>query len=215
MKYDEGIRNMIIENSGYSYETSRSLSQDLSFSFFEQEMKKRNIEFNVSKSQTLHIIGNDGLYTNLGLLLSDQCEHTLKIALFEGDDKETFRDRKEIKGSLLKQLEEAYQFIDLNNHTKAIFNGLSRTDFRDYPEETIREALLNSIVHRDYSFSGSNLINIYSDRIEFISLGGIVNGLSMKSILMGVSQSRNTALADIFYDMDKNTPTYCVRLRCL
>lgn len=53
----------------------------------------------------------------------------------------------------------------------------------------MREALLNSIVHRDYSFSGSNLINIYDDRIEFVSLGGLVAGLELKSIFLGVSQS--------------------------
>lgn len=76
-----------------------------------------------------------------------------------------------------------------------------RTDTRDYPEEAIREALLNSIVHRDYSFSGSNLINVYEDRIEFVSLGGLVSGLELKSIFLGVSQSRNPNLASVFYRM--------------
>ena len=61
--------------------------------------------------------------------------------------------------------------------------------------------MLNSIVHRDYSFSGSNLINIYDDRIEFVSLGGLVSGLELKSIFLGVSQSRNPDLAAVFYRM--------------
>lgn len=198
---DEGIRKLIIENSGYAYESARSINQDLTFDYFYKEMVKKGVEYDKAKLQTLQIIGTDGLYTNLGLLLSDQCEHSIKIALFEGDDKEIFRDRREIKGSILKQLEETYHFIEMNNHTKAMFNGLTRIDNLDYPQETIREALLNCIVHRDYSFSGSNLINIYNDRIEFISLGSIVSGLSMESILLGVSQSRNTKLADILYRM--------------
>ena len=150
---------------------------------------------------TLKLIGEDGLYTNLALLLSDQCETTTKVALFQGTDKVLFRDRKEFTGSILKQLEDVYQFIDLVNKTKATFSGLDRTDWRDYPEEAVREALLNSIVHRDYSFSGSNLVNVYEDRIEFVSLGGLVSGLELKSIFLGVSQSRNPNLAAVFYRM--------------
>lgn len=56
-------------------------------------------------------------------------------------------------------------------------------------------------MHRDYSFSASTLVNIYDDRIEFVSLGGLVKGLSMDAIYMGVSQSRNPNLAAVFYRM--------------
>lgn len=198
---DEGIREMIIENSGKSFESSRSLKQNLTFETLSTEMKARNIVFGTPQMQTLKLIGEDGLYTNLAYLLSDQCETSTKVALFQGTDKAVFRDRKEFSGSLLKQLEEVYQYIDLNNKTKASFSGLNRIDTRDYPEEAVREALLNSIVHRDYSFSGSNLINIYDDRMEFVSLGGLVPGLELESIFLGVSQSRNPNLAAVFYRM--------------
>ena len=68
-----------------------------------------------------------------------------KSHYFKGRIKELFRDRKEFKGSILKQLEDVYQFIDLVNKTKATFTGLDRTDRREYPEDAIRESLLNSI----------------------------------------------------------------------
>ena len=198
---EEGIREMILQNSGRSFELCRSMNQELTFHTLQTEMKRRSIEIGPSQMRTLKLIGEDGLYTNLALLLSDQCETTTKVALFQGRDKELFRDRKEFKGSILKQLEDVYQFIDLVNKTKATFSGLDRTDRRDYPEEAVREALLNSIVHRDYSFSGSNLVNVYEDRIEFVSLGGLVSGLELKSIFLGVSQSRNPNLAAVFYRM--------------
>lgn len=198
---EEGIREMILQNSGRSFELSRSLNQDLTFEVFKKEMQKRSLELGVSQMRTLKLIGDDGLYTNLALLLSDQCEITTKAAVFQGTDKEIFRDRKEFSGSLFKQLEEVYEFINLNNKTKATFSGLERTDKRDYPEEALRESLLNSIVHRDYALSGGNLINIYEDRIEFVSLGGLVPGLELEAIFLGVSQSRNPALAAIFYRM--------------
>lgn len=198
---DEAIRELIIQTSGKTYETGRSMNQELSFVSFTEKMKERNLNSGESQFRTMHLIGEDGLYTNLALLLSDQCEHTLKMAVFQGTDKAIFRDRKEFSGSILKQLDNIFASIDLYNKTKSTINGLYRTDKRDYDEETLREALLNCIVHRDYSFSGSTLINIYDDRIEFVSLGGLVKGLTMEAIYMGVSQSRNPYLASVFYRM--------------
>lgn len=198
---DEGIREMIIQSSGKSYENGRSMNQNLTFEILSYEMKKRSIEFGSAQMRTLKLTGEDGLYTNLAYLLSDQCETTTKVALFQGTDKAVFRDRKEFTGSVLKQLEDVYQFIDLNNKTKAVFSGLNRLDTRDYPEEAVREALLNCTAHRDYSFSGSSLINIYDDRMEYVSPGGLVPGLELKSIFLGVSQSRNPNLAAVLYRM--------------
>ncbi len=196
---EAGIREMIMETSGKSYEECRSLNQELTFDTLRTEMAARSIEFGPSQMKTLKMIGSDGLYTNLALLLSDQCAHTIKAAIFQGKDNAVFRERKEFSGSLLKQLNEAYQFLDFYNRTEAGFSGLQRTDRRDYPEDAVREALLNSIIHRDYLFSGSTIINLYDDHIEFISLGGLVRGISMEAIFMGISQSRNPNLAAVFY----------------
>lgn len=196
---EEYIRQMIKETDGDSFEKLRSLNQALTFDYANRIFENTNINFGDVQKKTLGIIGEDGLYTNLGLLLSDQCIHTLKIAVFEGKEKGVFKDRKEFKGSLLKQITEAFEYVDLLNKTKATFEGLVRKDERDYPVEAIREALLNAVVHREYSFGASTLINIYEDRIEFLSLGGIVSGLSLEAVMLGVSQSRNEKLANIFY----------------
>lgn len=113
--------------------------------------------------------------------------------------KTVFKERREFSGSLLHQLEDAYEFIDRFNITRAEFKDLDRIDMRDYPSEAIRETLLNAIVHRDYSFSGSTLISIFDDRIEFVTIGGLVKGISLNDILLGVSILRNEHLANIFY----------------
>lgn len=196
---DEGIRRMLVDVTGKSYEAMRSMQQALTFNVLKQHFAQRNLALTEAQMYTLKLIGEDGLYTNLGLLLSEQCEHSLKIAVFQGSSKAVFRDRREFKGSLLQQLYDAYAFIDNFNKTKATFQGLERIDTRDYPSDAVREVLLNCLIHRDYSFSGSTLVNIYDDRIEFISLGGLVAGLKMETIFIGVSQSRNPALAAVFY----------------
>lgn len=196
---ETGILKMIKETDGEIYEEIRSLNQELSFLTVQKEFEEANIKLETTQMKTLHIIGEDGLYSNLGLLLSEQCVHTIKLAIFEGTSKEIFKDRYEFSGSLFKQLREVYSSIDRYNRTSAEFNGLKRIDIREYPITAVREALLNSIVHRDYSFSGSTLISIFDDRIEFVTIGGLVKGISKDDILLGVSILRNKNLADIFY----------------
>ena len=196
---ETAILNMIRETAGDNYEDARSLNQQLTFNQAEKHFAQKNISFGEQQKRTLKLIGDDKTYTNLALLLSDQCVHTIKFAVFEGTTKTTFKDRKEFSGSILKQLEDAFLYIDMFNHTQAEFEGLNRYDSRDYPVGAIREALLNAVVHRDYSFSSSTLISIFDDRLEFVTVGGLVKGLTKNDIMLGVSVLRNRNLADIFY----------------
>lgn len=203
----EQIRGMIKQTDDDKYETARSFEQNLTFDFAKEEFIKRGIPFDESKFITLGIMNMDKTYSNLGALISDQCQHTIKIAVFDGTEKKVFKDRKEFGGSLLKQLRDAFDYLDLNNKTHATFSGLERIDKRDYSELVVREALVNAIVHRDYSFSGSIIINVYDDKMEFISLGGLVAGLSEADLKSGISQTRNEKLAQIFFRL-RHIETY-------
>ena len=156
------------ETDGDSFEEKRSLNQELTFEAAKKEFAIKDIAFEESQMRTLKLISKDMLYTNLALLLSDQCTHTIKVAAFTGVNQNEFRDRKEFGGSIFKQMTDVYDYIDFRNQTCARFDKLRRIDTRDYPEVAIREALFNSLVHRDYSFSASTLISIYSNRIEEI-----------------------------------------------
>ena len=196
---DTSIRQMIKETDGDSFENMRSINQALTFEATKKEFEKRNVAFGQPQMQTLKIISADGVYTNLGLLLSEQCPHTIKAAVFEGTNQNVFKDRREFFGSLMQQLNEVYDYIDFHNQTHATFQKLLRIDTRDYPEVAVREALLNSLVHRDYSFLASTLISIYEDRIEIVSIGGLLPCLELDDLMMGVSVCRNPHLANVFY----------------
>lgn len=196
---DTAIRQMIKETDGDSFENMRSINQALTFETTKKEFEKRNIAFGQPQMQTLELVSADGVYTNLGLLLSEQCPHIIKAAVFEGTNQNVFKDRREFSGSLMQQLNEVYDYIDFHNQTHATFQKLLRIDTRDYPEVAVREALLNSLVHRDYSFRASTLISIYENRIEFVSIGGLLPGLELDDLMMGVSVCRNPHLANVFY----------------
>lgn len=196
---EAAIFKMSKESTGERFEELRSHNQKLSFSELTRQFASRNITFEKRDKKRLNIITEEGQYTNLGLLLSDQCTHTIKVAAFEGTDTSVFKDRREFEGSLFKQLDETYSWLNFHNCTNSSFEGLYRIDTRDYPAAAVRESLLNAIVHRDYSISASILIHLFSDRMEIISAGGLVEGLRRDDIMLGVSAARNVNLSKVFY----------------
>lgn len=184
------------------YEKRASLEQDLTFESARREFSSRNIKFNDAQMKLFGLIDKDKTYTNLALLLSDQCRHTIKAAVFDGTDQNHFRARKEFFGSLLRQMTEVYDYIDSQNGVRSAFKKLYRIDQRDYPETAVREALLNLIVHREYALPTSSYVNLYTDRLEFISVGGLEGGMTLKDMTMGISICRNVGLTDIFYHLE-------------
>ncbi|MBQ9908407.1 MAG: putative DNA binding domain-containing protein [Treponema sp.] len=196
---EAAILQMIHESSNFIYEEERSLNQELTFSQAELQFSSRSIEFGEGQKKSLGLIAPDGMYTNLGLLLSDQCPHIIKVAVFKGSSKSVFQNRREFNGSLLKQLDDAFSFLDLCNQTASEIHGLERVDSKSYPGDSIRETLLNLIVHRDYAVLSPALISVFDDRIEFVSIGGLLPQVSFDDIMLGISISRNPKLANIFY----------------
>lgn len=196
MEYES--ENRLIFKDADDFEELRAMNQNLTFSAMEESFQKRNIPFSEEKFTSLGLRNPaDKQYTNLAWIISDQCQHTLKIAVFDGEDKSIFKDRREFSGSIFRQLEEGYTYLQLVNRTAGRFSGLERIDLTDYPEEALREALLNAVIHRDYSFSGSIIINANDACMEFISLGGLLAGLSKEDICNGISLPRNKKLAEL------------------
>lgn len=196
---EEVIKKMLMQSNSNSFESNISNIQDLHFEYLKTVFKSHGIEIDKNKFKTLNIVDLNNEYTNLGLLLSDECPYSIKCAIFNGSNKLEFKDRREFTGSVLKQVNDAFQYLDMYNKTKGKIVGLERIDTKDYPEYAIRESLLNAVIHRDYNFTGSILISLFDDHFEITSLGGLVKGLNIEELYHGVSESRNPNLANIFY----------------
>ena len=185
---EELIRSMIKTSDKDSYETFTSVIQNLTFKSAEKYFEEKEIPFSDNKKRTLGLINDEGFYTNLALLLSEECTHSIKCAIFDGETKEVFKDRKEFTGSVFNQIEEVLSYLNVYNKIHTVISGKERIERRDYPEQAVREAVLNAIVHRDYSYDGSILINLFDDRLEIMSLGGLVKGLDEELIREGISE---------------------------
>ncbi|MCL1843689.1 MAG: putative DNA binding domain-containing protein [Defluviitaleaceae bacterium] len=203
MATHEHIRQMIKDNGTGQFLTELSVEQNLTFEYANKIFAEKDVKFGEGQKQTLGLIRTtDGRYTNLAYILSDQNSYTTKVAIFEGLSKAKFKDRKEFSGSIFKQIDEVHAYLHVFNRTRSTFEGVYRVDHPDYPGEGIRESLINAYIHRDYYIEGSVLVSMFDDRIEFMSVGGIMPGVTHDLMRLGVSITRNEKLAKVLHRLN-------------
>ncbi len=178
--------------------------------------ERRNLADNVSDDEILELMGvtSDGTPTLAGLMTFSKYPQTYfpqlcitAVALpgtemgETGTDGERFIDNKRITGAIPDMLEEAVEFVRTNSRTKTIIddNG-KRVDKNEYPIKAVREAILNALVHRDYSIYTENTpirIEMYRDRMEVTNSGGLYGKISIDALGKVHPETRNAALANM------------------
>jgi len=120
------------------------------------------------------------------------------VATFEGVDKSTILDSRELTGPLLSTIDESVEFIKRNMSRAAIIRKTKRFDRWDIPLTVLREAIVNAVVHADYSQTGSPLrVALFADRLEIESPGLLPFGLTFEDIGRGVSKLRNRVIGRV------------------
>jgi len=112
-----------------------------------------------------------------------------------------FGDQGLVENGLVEQ---AVEFVRRNTTVSAsLVGGARREDKWLYPEEAVREAIVNALVHRDYLLSGTTIeLSIYEDRLEIISPGRLPNGITPQRMITGCRSARNQLLKDVMRDYD-------------
>jgi ATP-dependent DNA helicase RecG len=142
-----------------------------------------------------------------GLLLAGKTNYLeygrIKCARFKGTNMDIFIDQKEFTGPLYRQVEEAMKFAHIYIALSGKVEGLRRIDRYEVPLEVIREAVVNAVVHRDYSISGSDIkFAIFDNRIEVTSPGALPRSLEIEDIIAGRSEIRNKVIARFFKEIE-------------
>lgn len=178
-----------------------------SFSELYEEKTEDKLDFNTLKK--LHLIKefqDDFKPTNALILLSDDklkadlFPYTkIECARFKGLNTEEFIDQKTISGSIIKQTEEAYEFVLRHINKGGVVNGVYTNSHWEYPIKAIREAIRNAVIHRDYALSGKDIkIAIYDDMIEITSPGKLLPSVDFNELDARQSDIRNKIIAPIF-----------------
>ena len=169
---------------------------------------KTGNEFTDSDLDSFGLVNKDNFLTNAGALLADEpiikhsrifCTRWNGLDMTSGIE-EALNDN-EFEGSILLLLQNAENFIKVNTKKKWKKGNESRIEMPDYPERAIQEVLVNAIIHRDYAVIGSEIhIDIYDDRIEIYSPGGMFDGsfIQEQNIMEISSLRRNPIIADLF-----------------
>lgn len=190
-----------------NYEEVISACQDLTFESLKEEVAKLNskldeakkAQFDEEQKAKFGLVNGNGKYTNLALLLSDQCPYTIKVAKFEEITKQA-KSRYEYGGSVLKQFKDAYSTA--GRLCNGIWNEILHKDSPPaYPGKSLEETILNAVVHRDYSIPDSILVKSYPNYVEVISPGGVPCGCTQADVMQGIPLLRNPKLAAIFQEL--------------
>lgn len=123
-------------------------------------------------------------------------------ARFQGETKAHIVDRFDVEGTILDAVESVPKFIARNTKLSAQIATIRRKDIPEYPPLAIREVLVNSLVHNDYSITGSHIqIAIFDDRLEIQNPGMLPFGFTMEDLKSGVSKVRNRVIARVFHEL--------------
>ena len=205
------LRELVLRGSGESYDSlkSRYDFDNMSFTKLKSVYKQRTGNtFEDTDYESFGLIDEKGNLTNAGALLADESpvRHSrLFCTRWNGLTKASgivdALDDKEYTGSLVTLLQAGTDFVR-NNSKKAWRKvGDGRIEMPDYPDRAVLEGVVNALIHRNYLEIGSEVhIDMFDDRIEIYSPGGVVSGISLegKNLLKIPSKRRNPILADIF-----------------
>ena len=166
--------------------------------------KQTGLPFEDKLLQSFSLVTDDGVLTQAGVLFSDQCPYrhsSLYCTRWNGLEKDDALDSREYQGNLLTLLDAGVQFMTLHNKKGWIKLPNRRLDTPDYSDRALFEALVNALIHRDYSELGSEVhIDIYDNRLVIYSPGGMFDGslIQNRDLNEVPSRRRNPILADVF-----------------
>lgn len=154
-------------------------------------------------------VADEARVKNAGILFfaKDVYDHLhqaqMTLLAFKGTDRLHIYDRRDVRDDLLTQFNEAVAFLKKHLNVRSEIRGVDREDIYEIPLEVLREALVNALMHRDYSITGTQVsVEVYDDRVEIVNPGGLPKGLSVRD-LGTVSLRRNELIADLFFRLHK------------
>lgn len=205
------LKALVLKGSGRTYDSlpSNYRFEDMAFSKLKSVHYKRlQRSFEDNEFVSWGIIDENGKLTNAGALLADEspvrqsrifCTRWNGLDMTNGLGEAI--DDVELEGCVIGQLQDAVSFVRNNSRKKWWKENDYREELPDYPERAVTEAIANAIIHRDYMQMGSEIhIDIYDDRLEIYSPGGMMDGRLIQQLnpLTVPSKRRNPLLADFF-----------------
>ena len=210
---DYELNNLILKGMNKTFDSLPSSFSygDVSFTLLNATYKQENDDelFLPKDLISMGLLTEDNQVTNAGALLCDQGylrQSKIVCTRWKGCEKgsvdgDALDDKEFRSSSIINLLLNAESFIRNNSKNAWTIRGMKREEKSDYPYKAVREVLVNAMIHRDYQIIGSEIhVDMYDDRLEITSPGGMLNGSRIQDldILHVPSMRRNEIISDIF-----------------
>lgn len=199
-----GYQELILLGQNQSFETLSINQEELTFDTLSKELKEKLkiSELNNDLLITLGLLVNSK-YNNAAALLSDKNPieaSSMQLVAYQDNTVKGIKDRQTLENiSVLTQYKYCMDFYRKHINMSEIIEGPYRETIEEVPIVAYREAIANLIVHRDYMRNTDSKVEVYSDRVEIISPGGLPIGVTEEDYIDGrISFPRNRIVADIF-----------------
>ena len=199
---EQMIEELISKRQRLTLQTMPSPRQDLSFKQLCIYYEEKNLHRTEQFLESLDLKLSSGEFNYAAYLLADVNNVSLKIAVYAGTDKVDLIETREYGNRcIITATHRILDRLDSENRTYAMITGKKRLEKERVNSIALREAVINAIVHNDYAL-GVPLVEIFTDRIEVTSCGGLVEGLSEADFFRCRSMPRNRELMRVFRDME-------------
>ena len=177
--------------------------QELTFNQLKFYYEEHGLKLNDNYLQNLDLLTSEGKYNYNAFLLADENNVSIKLVKYVGTNKLELLENLEFGNRcLITATQRILDRLDVENTTYAKIEYFGRKEQEKIDSKALKEAVINAIVHNDYSYGNSPIIELYSDRIEITSAGGLPQELSQEEFLEGVTAPRNKELIRVFKDVD-------------
>ena len=207
--------NLSLKGEHISYDSLKSKKklEDVSFKELRIEYKERTgKDFEEKDLKSFGLVNDENNLTIAGALFADNYQiyqSRVFCTRWNGLTKASGRiealDDVEFEGNIIYLLKASLDFVKRNSKKMWKKGPVYRIEYPEYPERAVQEALVNALIHRDYSVIGSEVhVDIYDDRLEIYSPGGMYDGTFVQDLnpLNVSSTRRNPIIADVFARMD-------------
>ncbi|MCL2557085.1 MAG: putative DNA binding domain-containing protein, partial [Treponema sp.] len=198
------IDKMLAKRHHLSIANMPSRHQDLEFTQLKLYYGLKNKPLGNNFARTLDFLTPDGKYNLVAFLFADNNNISVRLGKYSGKNKMDLIEREDYKDcSLITAMQKIIDRLDIENITQSRKRPMrSRLDKNLIDRDVLHEVIINAFAHNDYSRLDTPMFQIYSDRFEVTSYGGLVGGLTLEEFYEGTSMPRNREVMRIFKDLE-------------
>lgn len=199
----EMIDNMYAKRVKNTLKEIEAPRQELTFNQLKIYYEEQELQLNENFLKNLDLLTSEGKYNYNAFLLADENNVSIKVVKYLGTDKmDLVKNQEYGYRCIITATQRVLDRLEAENTVYAKIEYKGRKEVEMIDKKALKEAVINAIVHNDYSYGNSPIIELYSDRIEITSSGGLPQELSKTDFFRGITAPRNKELIRVFKDVD-------------